>query len=193
MEIVDKSIWYFSCSHLNFHMISNIILAFENMAEALVGSIILYNSRQFERQLGIKKYTALVVLAYITTIALQLIILAILNSVGVNDYTFASGPYFILFSLLTLYYGKFYERNKFWIILFLLIAHIPKLQSRRSALFGIIEFSEKSWIYFLTLQIVFSQGLRGLGSSLIGLLIGFIYDKDFLYFQTWRLPSFVEV
>jgi hypothetical protein len=49
-----------------------------------------------------------------------------------------------------------------------LIDHIPKLHPSKYVIFG-MEISEKTWIYFLSLQLMFSDGLYSITASLIGL------------------------
>ena len=72
------------------------------------------------------------------------------------------------------------------------IAYVPRLQSTEFSLLG-VGFSEKSWTYLLGLQLSLSQGLRSLLPSLIGLLFGYLYIKNILFVQKFRLPKFLEV
>lgn len=72
------------------------------------------------------------------------------------------------------------------------VACIPRLQASEFSLFG-LGFSEKSWTYLLGAQLCFSQGLRSLLPSSIGLLFGYLYLHNVLYMQGFRLPKVVEV
>uniref|UniRef100_A0A7S0XF64 UBA domain-containing protein n=1 Tax=Chromulina nebulosa TaxID=96789 RepID=A0A7S0XF64_9STRA len=149
-------------------------IAFTNMAQAVVGSITLYTLRIFERQMGIKKFGAFIVISYLLSIVLQIAAIVIISSLGFDNYIPSSGPYFIIFSLTYLYY-----------------AHVPHLQSRRLGVLG-IDISEKSWIYVLLIQLLLSDGFNSSGSAAIGWLIGFIYDSNTVGIQSIRLPKFVE-
>jgi hypothetical protein len=56
-----------------------------------------------------------------------------------------------------------------------------------------LEFSEKSWIYLLALQMLFGEGLGSLIAGSNGLLVGILYDRNLFGLQKLRLPVFVEV
>jgi hypothetical protein len=161
------------------------------MAQAIVGMITLYSSRHFERQLGVKKYAAFVVVSYVLSLLLQIGLVVTLRYIGMENFKPAQGPYFIIFALLSMFYGKCNERyDSIAASYCYFVAHIPKLQSR--ALILGLEFSEKSWIYLLACQLLLADGSSSIGSSMIGLLIGYLYDRNVLRLQSIRLPVAVE-
>ena len=79
-----------------------------------------------------------------------------------------------------------------YLLYFYCIAYVPRLQSTEFSILG-LGFSEKSWTYLLGLQLSLSQGFRSLLPSLIGLLFGYLYIKNLLLMQKFRLPKFLEV
>lgn len=56
-----------------------------------------------------------------------------------------------------------------------------------------VEFSEKSWVYLLALQLMLGEGAGSVVASLIGLLTGYLYDINLFGLQKIRLPSFLDV
>lgn len=56
-----------------------------------------------------------------------------------------------------------------------------------------LEFSEKSWIYLLAVQMLFGEGLGSIIAGLNGLLVGILYDRNVFGLQKLRLPVFIEV
>jgi len=70
--------------------------------------------------------------------------------------------------------------------------HIPKLHSAQYSILG-MDLSEKSWIYLLALQLLFSDGVPSVVSALSGLLAGYLYQSDTYGFQGFRLPGVIEV
>lgn len=56
-----------------------------------------------------------------------------------------------------------------------------------------VSFSEKSGIYLLAAQLLFSNGLESILAGLIALSFGFIYTQNLVRVQSFRLPGFVEV
>lgn len=56
-----------------------------------------------------------------------------------------------------------------------------------------LEFSEKSWIYLLALQLLFGEGVASLVAGLTGLLTGYLYDINLFGLQKLRAPVFFEV
>ena len=84
-------------------------LVFRNKAQAIVGLILLYSCRDFERQMGSKKFGAFLSFSFFLSLLLLL-------PLGMIDYCRPSpGPFFIIFSLLAFYYH-----------------HIPRMSSRNS-------------------------------------------------------------
>ena len=56
-----------------------------------------------------------------------------------------------------------------------------------------ISFSEKSWIYLLAGQLLFSTGLRSLLPAMTGYAVGYVYDRNYFSLQRYRLPRVIEV
>lgn len=95
-EVFKGQVWRLLTSHL----------VFNNMGQAFFGLIALYNLRQFERQLGAKKFAAFLVISYIISLFSQILVLFLVNTVGGQHFVFDNGPYFLIFALLSLFYCK---------------------------------------------------------------------------------------
>ena len=80
-------------------------LVFENTAETVVGVILLYQFRQFERQMGTRKFGFFVFLSYMISLFNLITVQILLLSVDAV-YIPASGPYFLIFSMLSIYHCK---------------------------------------------------------------------------------------
>eukprot|EP01038_Epipyxis_sp_PR26KG_P016494 gene16494-22514_t len=148
-------------------------LIFQSLPQTVVGLILLYTCRQFERQMGIRKFGAFLFFSFLISTSILLAMIVTASSVG-YEFIPSCGPYFIIFSLLSFYY---------W--------HIPKLHSSQFSVFG-MEFSEKSWIYFLSLQLLLSDGVESIAAALSGFVAGYIYDTDGYGLQNFRLPRRIE-
>ncbi len=70
--------------------------------------------------------------------------------------------------------------------------YIPKIYQNQYVLAG-ISFSEKSGIYLLAAQLLFSDGLESVVAGLIALSFGLIYSQNLVRVQRFRLPAFIEV
>lgn len=80
-------------------------LIFENTAETVVGLMLLYILRQFERQMGTRKFGFFVFMSFVISV-FNLITFEILL-LGVDIiFVPASGPYFLIFSMLSIFYCK---------------------------------------------------------------------------------------
>ena len=77
---------------------------FSNMAQTFIGLLLIYICRQFERQLGSRKFGAFVFLSFLSSLLIQFSIISIANVSSIN-YIPAHGPFFLIFSLLPLFYG----------------------------------------------------------------------------------------
>lgn len=80
-------------------------LVFENTAETVVGVILLYCFRQFERQMGTRKFGFFVFLSYVISLFNLITVEILLLSVDAV-YIPASGPYFLIFSMLAIFHCK---------------------------------------------------------------------------------------
>lgn len=148
---------------------------FDNYSQLAVGLVMIYMCRVFERHFGSRKFGALVFFSWILAIFLSVGVAVLNDSTGILG-TFApsSGPYFIIFALLTLFHKS-----------------IPTLTPSQYSFLG-MGISEKTWTYLLGAQLALNTGLRSAVPALVGVLIGLIYQSNQVGIQGWRLPSFVE-
>lgn len=79
-------------------------IVFRSKAQAVVGLILLYTCRQFERQMGSRKFGAFLVFSLVASLLSLLGVIVVAASLGVNLVP-SSGPYFLIFALVALYYG----------------------------------------------------------------------------------------
>ena len=149
-------------------------LVFPNIAQLSVGMILLYTCRQFERQMGSKKFGAFLVFSFLVSTLVNVAAVTVASSIGYYLVP-SSGPFSLIYGLLMFYY---------W--------HIPKLHSTQYAILG-MDLSEKSWIYLVAAQLLFSDGVPSVVSGLSGMLAGYLYETDGFGLQSFRLPRFVEV
>lgn len=148
---------------------------FRSMPQLVVGIMLMYTLRQFERQLGPRKFGSLVFLGLILSVLLHFAAIAIAFSCGYHIVP-SPGPFFFIYALLPLFYK-----------------YIPRLHPLRVGLLGVF-FSEKSWTYLLATQLAMSEGAASLTPSLAALLVGYLYcfDNNSLGLQAFRVPSYVE-
>ncbi len=168
----------FSLSHVLNGEVNRLITsstAFENYTQLVVSIILIYMCRVFERHFGSRKFGAFIFFSWVLAIVLSVAIAVTIESTGIlGVYVFASGPYFLVYSLLYLFHKS-----------------IPKLTPSQYTFLG-LGISEKTWTYLLGAQLMLNAGVRSLIPSLVGLLVGFIYQSNHLNIQSWRLPVFVE-
>lgn len=157
----------------NLHRLVTSQLVFTSVAQTMVGLSLLYVCRQFERQLGSRKFGAFTFLSF-TLSALLAVAMASFTKAMDYDYSPSSGPYTLIFSLLVLYY-----------------THVPKLQPSKYVVLG-LPLSEKTWTYVFGAQLFFNERENSVCPSILGILIGMIYLGNYFNMQAWRLPGFVE-
>jgi membrane associated rhomboid family serine protease len=81
-------------------------LVFQNSAQIIVGLILLYTCRQFERQMGSKKFGAFLVFSVFVSTLIGLAIIVAAWSIGF--YLVPSpGPFPLIFALMTYYFCKY--------------------------------------------------------------------------------------
>lgn len=148
-------------------------LIFENITQTFVGLSLIYVCRQFERQLGSRKFGAFTFLSFFLSIVMTVSMAAFTQSMDIEYYP-SSGPYTYIFSLLVLFY-----------------AHVPKVAPSKYVILG-LPLSEKTWTYIFGAQLFFNDMEKSAGPSIIGVLIGMLYLGNHFSMQSWRLPSFVE-
>ena len=81
-------------------------IIFENTAETVVGLLLLYMFRQFERQMGTRKFGFFVFLSFFISV-FNLVTFQILALSLDIKFIPASGPYFLIFSMLAIFYCKY--------------------------------------------------------------------------------------
>lgn len=159
-----------------FHRIFLSPLFFRSTPQIVVGLILIYTTRQFERQMGTRKYSAFVFLSFIISLFLQIAFLVTFQSMGV-DFSLAPGPFYYIFSSLPFFYY-----------------HIPKLRPSNYSIMGFsMLLSEKSWFYLLASQLLLSDGMSSFIPGLSGLLAGYTYFVEGFNLSSFRIPSFFEV
>lgn len=92
-------------------------LIFENLAQTAVGLMLLYSFRQFERQMGSRKFAFFAFLSFVTTV-FNLISVEIFALSMDFDFIPATGPYFLIFSLLAIFYCKCALDDSFYFCLY---------------------------------------------------------------------------
>lgn len=176
-------------------------LAFRNMSQTVIGLILLYIYRSFERQMGSRKYGGFLFLSWIYSNIIYAILLLITNSAHSN-FSPSSGPFFFIFAQLAFFYRKLFDRLNSYIRKVALyvpsytisnpVGYVPKIFQNQYVLAG-ITFSEKSGIYLLAAQLFFSNGWESIVASLIALSFGFLYSQNIVRIQQFRLPAVIEV
>ena len=80
---------------------------FRNPAQLMVGLIVLYSLRGFERQMGSKKFGAYLIYSLLSSTVLSVLFILILNVlIGWLSFVPSSGPFFLIYSLMIFYYCK---------------------------------------------------------------------------------------
>ncbi len=147
------------------------LLPYEGLAEALVGTTLLYRlGRDFERMLGPRKYALFLLLASAAAVGARIALIASLPSSAGSAFVggatvphawlragLASGPYHVIFGLLPLYY-----------------AYIPALQPQYFKLMG-LSFSEKAGTYALAAAMAACTGPRSALAAAYSLAFGLLY------------------
>jgi len=163
-KVIHGEIWRLITTHL----------VFRNPAQLIVGLMVLYSLRGFERQMGSKKFGAYLIYCLLASTVLSILFILILDVLMGLSFVPSSGPFFLIYSLMIFYY---------W--------HVPALYPIRYSALG-LRLSEKSWIYLLAGQLLFSDSFDSILSGASGLIVGYAYIKDFFHIQSYRLPPSVE-
>lgn len=79
---------------------------FQGSAQAIVGLILLYTCRQFERQMGSRKFGAFIVFSFLVSTLVSLGVVVTAASMGFYLVP-SSGPFSLIFALLMFYYCKY--------------------------------------------------------------------------------------
>jgi len=136
---------------------------FDSLPQTLFGSLLIYNFRLFERQMGSAKFAMFTSLAWLFTTLLQLGALVVL------PYESSPGPYYFIFSCFVLFYSD-----------------IPMTYPFRIC--G-MKANDKLFTYILGLQLMFSDFPHSFISSICGILAGMIYRSNALQLSKYQFPS----
>lgn len=96
-------------------------LAFANMSQTVVGLILIYTYRSFERQMGSRKYGAFLFLSWAFSTLVYLALMGIFAATGVS-FSPSSGPFFFIFAQLAFFYRKIAEVTFLKILLLIMVA-----------------------------------------------------------------------
>jgi len=149
-------------------------LAYDDKIQLAVGSVLLHMLRVFELQFGSRKFGSFVFFSWLLAVLFHVALATACESAGVAAVQPATGPFFLVFALLVLYYHN-----------------IPALSPSKFSLLG-LGLSEKTWTYVLGGQLAWSAAARSGASAGVGLLVGLVYYSNQLGVQGWRLPGFIE-
>lgn len=134
---------------------------FRNPGELMVGTLLAYFFRIFERQMGSGKFGAYTVVTCSIAYTIQAALASILSRPS------ASGLYPLIFANLVTFFLE-----------------VPPLQ--KFNFFG-IALSDKIFVYLAGLQLLFSSSQRSLAAGLSGVLAGTLYSIDFLGLRRFRV------
>lgn len=144
-----------------FHRLFLYTFTFQTIGEVIFGIIALIQlSRRFEREFGTRGYISFLGKTFLFATALQI--------GGLRQKPFSCGPYPILGSLLYLFHKK-----------------VPRLYPNFISVLG-LEFSEKSLINVLMLQLAFSNGFYSIIPLLSGYVAGFLSMSRMSPFSRWK-------
>lgn len=142
---------------------------FGSPAELVVGLILLYTFRQFERYMGSNRFSLLALFSSVMGASMEVAASAVFPSLG----QLASGPYAFIFSLFILYHRS-----------------IPKLHPRYISVCG-VTFSDKTFTYILGLQLMCNGGWNSAVPAFAGLASGLAFTSEALPFRNWTIPSVI--
>lgn len=146
-------------------------LVWSSSSELILGSVLLYTWRMFERMFGSRKFGGCLAFLLAMSTALQVCVAVVCRATGASFHP-SSGPWGLIFGLLACFFMD-----------------IP--QSMPFTVFG-VPLSDKMFLYILNLQLALS-GLPGSAyTALIGLVLGFLYRWEALPFHRIRIPQVVS-
>lgn len=148
---------------------------FNNFPQTVVGALLIFSFRHFERHMGSRKFGAFLFLAFTICLSIQIIVCGLLSAADI-ELVPSSGPFFCIFAVLPLFYR-----------------HIPKTRSSEYLVLGYsMMLSEKSWSYLLAAQLMFSDGVNSVFPALTGLVTGHLYTANALNMQSFRISIVLE-
>ncbi|KAL6059273.1 Rhomboid-like protein 20 [Balamuthia mandrillaris] len=139
---------------------------FSNPGELLLGLILIYYFRLFERQMGSSKFGAFVVLSTFISFLLELSYLVLFGRI---NSPYISGPYGFIFACVVLFYY-----------------YVPVSSS--FPFFG-VTMTDKTLTYLLVIQLMMSNMPLSGVAGLCGLASGLAYCSNTLRLSSFQLPS----
>jgi len=143
---------------------------FNSMGEMVVGLPILYMFRQFERQLGSRKFGLHVLVSIFLATTLQLSLLFLIPTLQY----ITPGPYALIFAFFPKYF-----------------AFVPKMHPKFLNLFGLF-FSDKSICYLLGAQLAANDGAHSLWSAISGIAAGALLVGEPSILQNRSMPKLIS-
>lgn len=166
-----KDFYSFSLNHIiskrQYWRLLTSHLIFDSPGELVLGILLMYQFRFFERSYGTSKYLGSVVYYLGSATVIQFVI-ACLSSENIR---YPSGPYILLFALFVQYWRD-----------------VPRIVPAR--VLG-IPVTNKMLVYFLGAQIIFGHSPGSFYSAGIGVALGLMYRMPFLPFSSFRAPTWI--
>uniref|UniRef100_A0A7S0DXC6 UBA domain-containing protein n=1 Tax=Hanusia phi TaxID=3032 RepID=A0A7S0DXC6_9CRYP len=145
---------------------------FSTASELIIGMVLMYTFRQFERHWGSKKFGAFIVVAKTLSAIMGTGALFLQRSWRQNFVMqVASGPYGLIFASLVQYYFE-----------------IPVSQPMQ--IFG-LNFSNKTFVYIFAMQLSCSLSRPSQLAAASGILTGIMYRWNVLGLRKYMLPSWI--
>lgn len=144
-------------------------LTFQSSGELVVALPVMYIFRQFERQLGSRKFALHILVSIFFSCTLQLFCLYFIPTLGY----ISPGPYAFIFAMFPKYY-----------------VHVPKLFPKMFSIFG-LAFSDKVLCYLLGAQLAMNDGRHSFVAAISGLLIGSCIVGDTSLLGNNAMPKWI--
>ncbi|KAI2631621.1 hypothetical protein GGS21DRAFT_522303 [Xylaria nigripes] len=162
-------------------------LCYTNSSEVLFAAMTLYNMRSVERLWGPRKYVTFVFVTFLLTSILAPVILALVLrplSFGLLNFL-PAGPTPVIFAILAQYHAMIPHIYKYRIATS--ISNSPNDQ------FQGLTFSDKSYRYFLALQLALFQWPGSIFAAMIGWVVGYAWRMEVLprSLMRWRVPGWL--
>jgi hypothetical protein len=168
-------------------------LAFQSSGEALLGAILLYFTRMFERRYGSAKYASrLTVISVFATACQMALLLTVGRGVSLTmrrpgkqaaSYEMtpcaAPGPYGVIYAALVDYFIDVPVTYRFRL----------GANRRRSPFWSTTSVSDKSLVYLIALQLALTRGKASLVSALAAILASILYRSAPGRVKQWRYPE----
>ncbi|KAJ0125338.1 uba domain-containing protein ucp14 [Diaporthe amygdali] len=163
-------------------------LCYTNSSEVLFAAMTLYNMRVVERMWGSRKYASfLVISGFLTSVLTPAAIVFLLRPLtgGLFNYL-PAGPTPIIFAILAQYHAMIPHIYKYRMAL---TTSSPSTSDDAAGL----TFSDKSYRYFLAMQLALFQWPGSILGAAIGWVVGYAWRNDLLPTKvtTWRLPGWM--